>query len=78
MFFCYQLVDKDGNVKVQFFDDNVYFTTSVSNIKNGCSIQEGDIRKVKWDDGVYYKAKILKSSKTYSINVLLKQEGISN
>lgn len=50
-------------IEVLFIDDNIRFKTSHSNVKFLGKLNIGDVKKVKWEDGNYYDARILNLSK---------------
>lgn len=53
----------DGLVDVKFIDDGIKETVTYDCIENCMTLQTGDIRYVKWEDGKYYEAIILTISK---------------
>lgn len=59
------IVGADGKVNVTFKQDKMKYTTSLDKIEKHNVIQVGDIRQVKWKDGRYYNAKILKLGKLF-------------
>lgn len=61
------VVGDDGKLTVEYALDKRRQKTCVTNVEN-CNLQEGDIRLVKWSDGKYYQARILKIGKLYNVS----------
>lgn len=60
---CLLKIGDDGQVEVQYTQDKVGYTVSLQDIEGASTLQEGDIRMVKWTDRKYYEAKVLNISK---------------
>lgn len=56
---------------VEYLDDNVQYICTIDKVKNTTTVVPGDFRRVKWRDGSFKRAKILKIGKLISVTLAL-------
>lgn len=61
-------------VTVEYLDDNIQYICTIDKVKNTTTVVPGDFRRVKWKDGSFKRAKILKIGKLISLTMSLKLE----
>ena len=59
----------DGTVEVEYISDRIQQCVPLNKIKKSSTVIPGDIREVKWENGCFYPACIVKLSKSL-LNVI--------
>ncbi|XP_054256906.1 uncharacterized protein LOC128981936 [Macrosteles quadrilineatus] len=62
-------LSEDSTATVKYLEDQVEYKCPLGKIKNRLTLQPGDKRNVKWKDGLFYEAEIIKIETDGSVTV---------